>query len=354
MQAVILAGGEGTRLRPLTLACAKPVVPLLNRPFLAYQLALLRQHGITDVILACSYRVDDVRNALGDGAALGVRLQYVVEEEPLGTGGGIRNAATLAEGDVVVVNGDVLTDADISAMRRFHESHHSRATIYLMPVDDPRPFGLVETDGDGRIRAFREKPTRPEEITTNTINAGIYMIDAALLERIPRGRMVSMEREIFPGIVTDGVPSYGWVTTAYWRDIGSPLAYRAAQVDLLDGRVTTGLTPAGKRTGQAWLGPRGRRAPDARVEGPAVLGADVVLEPGAFVGAHSVIGDGVTIGARARVEGAIVWHGVQVGAGAVLRECVVGAETRIGAHARVGASTVLGSGAEVPERCVLD
>jgi len=354
VQAVILAGGEGTRLRPLTLACAKPVVPLLNRPFLAYQLALLRQHGITDVILACSYRVDDVRSALGDGTALGVRLRYVVEEQPLGTGGGIRNAASLEEGDVVVVNGDILTDADISAMRRFHESRRSQATIYLMAVEDPRPFGLVETDGHGRIRAFREKPTTPEEITTNTINAGIYMIDAHLLERIPRGRMVSIEREIFPAIVADGVPSYGWVTTAYWRDIGSPAAYRSAQVDLFDGRVRTALSPPGTRTGQVWIGAGGQRAADAYLGGPAVLGADVVVAPGAFVGAHSVIGDGVTIGPRARVEGAVLWRGVQVGEGAVLRGCVVGAGARIGAHARVGAKTVLGSGAEVSERCVLD
>ena len=140
MQAVILAGGEGTRLRPLTLACAKPVVPLLNRPFLAYQLALLREHGITDVILACSYRVDDVRAALGDGTSLGVRLRYVVEGEPLGTGGGLRNAADLTEGTVVVLNGDVLTDADLSAMARFHAARGSRTTIYLMPVEDPRPF----------------------------------------------------------------------------------------------------------------------------------------------------------------------------------------------------------------------
>jgi NDP-sugar pyrophosphorylase family protein len=354
VQAVILAGGEGTRLRPLTLACAKPVVPLLNRPFLAYQLALLRQHGITDVILACSYRVDDVRNALGDGAALGVRLRYVIEREPLGTGGGIRNAADLTAGTVVVLNGDVLTDADISSMRRFHEARGARTTIYLMPVEDPRPFGLVEIEDDGRIRAFREKPTSADEITTNTINAGIYMIDVALLDRIPRQRMVSMEREIFPALIADGIPAYGWVPDAYWRDIGSPAAYRAAQIDLLDGRVRTTLRPAGTETDGMWLGPGAQRAADAQVRGPAVIGANVVLERGAVVDAHSVIGDGVIIGAGARVEGAILWHGVQVGPGAILHGCVVGAEARIGPHARVGARTVLAAGAEVPERRVLD
>jgi NDP-sugar pyrophosphorylase family protein len=330
------------------------VVPLLNRPFLAYQLALLRQHGITDVVLACSYRVDDVRQALGDGATLGVRLRYVIEREPLGTGGGIRNAADLGVDTVVVLNGDVLTDADLSGLRRFHERRGARTTLYLKPVEDPRPFGLVETDDDGRIRAFREKPTTPEEITTNTINAGIYMIDAALLERIPPARMVSMEREIFPALIAAGIPAYGWIPEAYWRDIGSPAAYRAAQVDLLDGRVRTTLRPSGTAVNGTWMGPGGRRADDAEVRGPAVIGADVVLERGAVVGAYSVIGDGATIGPDARVEGAILWRGVQVGAAAVLRGCVVGAEARIGAHARVGASTVLAAGAEVPAHRVLD
>src|SRR5947207_13764971 len=231
-QAVILAGGQGTRLRPLTLARAKPVVPLLNRPFLAYQLALLRRHGVSDVILACSYRVDDVRAALGEAEHLGVRLRYVIESEPLGTGGGIRNAADLTRGAVWVLNGDVLTDADLSAMRAFHEAHGSRTTILLRSVAEPRQYGLVETDADGRLRRFREKPGPDEPIATNTINAGVYLIDAALLARIPPRQVVSVEREVFPALIAEGVPCYGFTTEAYWRDIGSPAAYRAAHVDL--------------------------------------------------------------------------------------------------------------------------
>jgi NDP-sugar pyrophosphorylase family protein len=351
VQAVILAGGQGTRLRPLTLACAKPVIPFLNRPFLAYQLALLREHGITDVILACSYRVDDVRHALGDGAALGVRLRYVVEREPLGTGGGIRNAAELTEGTVLILNGDVLTDADVSAMRRFHEARGSRTTLYLQRVADPRPYGLVELAGDGRIRAFREKPTTPEEITTDTINAGIYMIDTALLPRMARGRPVSVEREFFPALVADGIPAFGWIGDAYWRDIGSPAAYRAAQMDLLDGRVRTPLTPAGEDHGGVWLGRGARVARTARLVAPTVIGAGATVEAGARVGPGAVIGGGTTIGAGARVEAAVVWDGVRIGAGAVLRECVVGARARIGAGAAVGAGTVLASDEEIPPAC---
>ena len=252
-QAVILAGGQGTRLRPLTLSRAKPVVPLLNRPFLAYQIALLRRHGVRDVILSCSYRIDDVRAALGDARDLGVTLRYVIEDEPLGTGGGVRNAADLTRGTIFVLNGDVLTDADLTAMRLFHEERGSRVTIFLTPVDDPRAYGLVETDAHGQLVRFREKPGPEETISTNMINAGIYLIDAALLERIPSGRPVSIEREFFPAAIADGIASFGWSAPAYWRDIGNPSAYRAAQVDLLDGRVKTTLSPAGQLHQGSWV-----------------------------------------------------------------------------------------------------
>ena len=325
------------------------MVPLLNRPFLAYQLAMLRQHGVTDVILACSYRVDDVRQALGDGAAFGVRLRYVVEREPLGTGGGIRNAADLMRGTVVVLNGDVLTDADLGAMGHFHRARGSRTTIYLRPVEDPRPFGLVETETDGRVRVFREKPKTPEEITTNTINAGIYLIDAPLLDRIPAGRVVSIEREFFPVLVGDGIPTFGWIADAYWRDIGSPAAYHAAQVDLLAGRVRTTLTPPGRETRGTWLGADARIEAAARVDAPSVIGAGSDVAAGAHVGPGAVLGERCRIGPRARIDGAVLWENVHVGAGAVLRDCVVGADATIGAGAEIGPGVVLEAGARVPD-----
>jgi NDP-sugar pyrophosphorylase family protein len=349
-QAVILAGGEGTRLRPLTLTRAKPVVPLLNRPLLAYQLALLRRHGVTDVILACSYRVDDVRVALGDGAALGTRLRYVVEDGPRGTGGGVRNAADLARGVVFVLNGDVLTDADLTAMRRFHEARRSRVTIYLRSVADPRPFGLVETAPDGRVREFREKPTSLEGLVSNTINAGIYLIDAALLERIPRDRAVSIEREFFPDVVGDGTPCFGWLSEAYWRDIGNPGAYRAAQIDLLEGRVQTPLAPPGHPKGGSWLADGVRVEAGARVDAPSVIGPGVELGADARVGPRSVVGARCQIGRGARLEGAVLWEDVSVGAGAVLRDCVVASAARIGAQAEIGPGVTLEAGAVIPDR----
>jgi mannose-1-phosphate guanylyltransferase len=324
------------------------VVPLLGRPFLAYQLALLRQHGVTDVILACSYRVDDVRRALGEAEHLGVRLRYVVETEPLGTGGGVRNAADLARGTVFVLNGDVFTDADLTAMRQFHESRGSRTTIFLSPVPDPRPYGLVETDGDGRLLRFREKPGPEEPITTNRINAGVYLIDAGLLARIPAGRVVSIEREFFPALITDGVPCFGWSERAYWRDIGSPAAYREAQLDLLDGRVRTPLQPPGQRRDGSWVAPTADLAPDARLHGPSVVGERVVIGRRARVGPLSVVGDGSRIGDDARVEGTILWEDVTVGTGATLRDSIVPAGVTIGPHASIGPGAVVEPNATIP------
>ena len=330
------------------------MVPLLGRPFLAYQLALLREHGVTDVILACSYRVDDVKQALGEAEHLGVRLRYVIETEPLGTGGGVRNAADLARGTVFVLNGDVLTDADLTAMRRLHESRGSRTTIYLTRVADPRAYGLVELHADGRLARFREKPTGEEPITTDTINAGVYLIDAALLARIPAGRAVSIEREFFPALIADGIPAYGWIAEAYWRDIGSPAAYRAAQLDMLDGRVRTTLPPPGRQVrAGVWLGDGVEVAAGAAVMPPAVIGDHARLAAGAVVGSYAVVGRGCRIGPRARVTESILWERVHLAEHAVAAGCVLGDDVSLGAHAEVGAGVVLESGAVVAERSKL-
>jgi mannose-1-phosphate guanylyltransferase len=326
------------------------VVPLLNRPFLAYQLALLREHGVTDVILACSYRVDDVRSALGEAEHLGVRLRYVIEAEPLGTGGGVRNAADLTAGTVFVLNGDVLSDVDLSAMRRFHEERGSRTTIYLTRVADPRAYGLVETAPDGRLLRFREKPGPDDVITTDTINAGVYLIDAALLGRMPGNRIVSIEREFFPGLITDGVPAYGWLSDTYWRDIGSPRAYREAQVDLLLRRARMPLFPPGEERDGSWIDASATVAPGAHVVAPTVIGPGVRVLAGARVGPLTVVGEGCRIGDGARVEGTVLWERVEVGTGAVLRDCVVGADVQIGAQAHIGSDVIVESGAVIPDR----
>jgi NDP-sugar pyrophosphorylase family protein len=324
----------------------------LNRPFLAYQVALLHEHGIDDVILSCSYRVEDIRTAMAESMPA-ARVRYAVEAQPLGTGGGVRYAVNQDHGFVWVLNGDILTDADLTGMRRFHEARRSRVTLLLTRVDDPRQYGLVETDADGRIRAFREKPAPGEPIPTDTVNAGVYLLDADLLRRIPADRPVSIEREFFPALIADGIPCFAWCPPAYWRDIGNPEAYRAAQMDLLDGRVRTPLVPPGRVRGEGiWIAD-GAEVTDGAPVRPVVIAEDVRIAVGARVGPHAVLGRGCRIGPGARLHEAVLWERVEVGAAAVVARCVVGSDARIGAGAVLGAGTVLDAGAVVPDHARL-
>ncbi len=316
-------------------------------PFLVYQLALLRRHGITDVVLSCSYLVDDVRRSLGDGAAHGVRLRYAVETEPLGTAGGVRNAIDLVRGLVVVLNGDILADPDLSAMLRFHAERGSRATLYLTRVSDPTQYGLVELASDGAIAAFVEKP-EPGRVTTDTVNAGAYVLDREIVQAIPTDRPVSIERETFPGLLCDRVPFFGWVSSNYWLDIGNPAKYRQGQLDLLAGKVATDVKPAGSTAGGRSVARDVHIAPDATVTAPCVIGAGTRLESGSRVGPNAVLGAHCTVGSGALIEGAILWDHVSVGAGAVLRDCITGSNVTIGPHAQLGFTAVLESGTTVP------
>jgi mannose-1-phosphate guanylyltransferase len=327
-------------------------VPLLNHPFLAYQLDLLRRHGVTDVVLSCSYMVEEVRRALGDGSAHGVRLSYAVETEPLGTAGGVRNAVDLVAGLVLVLNGDILTDVDLSAMLQFHEDCRASATIELFPVADPRPYGLVELGEGGRVLRFIEKPD-PAQVTTNTINAGIYLLDRELLGRIPAGRPVSIEREFFPGLLADRIPFYGWVGHHYWLDIGSPAKYRQAQLDLMAGKVSTAVGVA-SGPGQRSIGDDVAVDPTAGVSGPCVIGAGSRLEAGCRVGPEAVLGEWCVVGRGACVTGAILWDRVSLGDDASVRDCIIGRGARVGAGARIGPGVVIEADGVVPDHASLD
>jgi mannose-1-phosphate guanylyltransferase len=300
------------------------------------------------VVLSCSYMVDEVRRALGDGSAHGVRLRYAVETEPLGTGGGVRNAIDLVGGLVLVLNGDILTDIDLSAMIRFHQDRGASATIDLFPVADPRPYGLVELGEAGRVLRFIEKPD-PAQVTTNTINAGVYVLARELLTRIPPGRAVSIEREFFPGLLCDGIPFYGWVGQHYWLDIGSPAKYRQAQLDLMAGKVSTaaGLSASS-------LGDDVAVDPTAAINGPCVIGAASRLEAGCIVGPEAVLGERCVVERAARVSGAILWERAWVGAGAVVRDCIIGAGARVGVGAEVGPGVVVEADRIVPDYARLD
>jgi NDP-sugar pyrophosphorylase family protein len=355
--AVVLAGGQGTRLRPLTLTRPKPVVPLLNRPFVHYQLALLRRHGVEDAILSCSYQAGAIETLIGR-RVFGVRLRYAVEREPLGTGGGIRNAATLLgvgssgrgrDRRLIVMNGDALTDADLSSMLRFHEERRAGVTIGLAVVDDPRPYGLVVTDADGAVRRFVEKPSGGLTSAPHLVNAGIYILEPDVVQSIPADRPVSIERETFPALLAADVACFGFRLDGYWRDIGTADSYRQAQFDLLAGRVRTPLAPAGTQRGECWISSGARIDPGAELDGPSVVGNDVALARGAHVRPWSVVGARGRIGEGATVERAMLWEDVTVGAGAILKDCIVANHVQIGARASLAAGVVLEPGATVPD-----
>ena len=313
-------------------------------PFLSYQLGLLGAHGVRDVILSISHRSEAIREIMARERLGAVRLRDVVERDPLGTAGGVRNAADLVDGRVVVMNGDVLTELDLTAMLQAHEARGAAATIYLMPVDNPTAYGLVELEPDGRVRRFLEKPGW-EEVTTNTVNAGVYVLERELLELIPKGEAYSMEREFFPLLLERGVPFYGFVSPGYWVDIGTPAKYFQAQQDLLARRFRAHVAPDGRR------GPRGVDPPDGdhRFVG-AGSGARGHRRPAARSrrarrwarASSSAPAAGSAAGAQ--LDTAVLWEEVEVGAAARLTGCLVGRGVSIGAHAHVTPGAVLGDG----------
>ncbi len=343
LQAVILAGGRGTRLRPLTLHRPKPIVPLLNVPFLHHQLALLSAHGVTDIILSVSHMPELIQAVMGDGRDVGVRLRYAVETEPLGTAGGVRNATDLVEGRVVVLNGDVLTDLDLGAMLAVHETRRAKASIYLTPVENPTAYGLVDLERDGRVRRFLEKPSW-DEVTTNTVNAGVYVLERELLELIPKGQSYSMERDFFPALLERRVPFIGHVPRAYWLDIGTTAKYQQAHQDLLDRLLQSRVTPPGRRIQEGWLDPTAELHGTVRLRAPVVIGPACRLEAEAVIGPGVVMGAGCRIGPGVHVEAGVLWEEVEVGAGARLNGCLVGRGCRVGAHAELTTGAVLGDG----------
>jgi mannose-1-phosphate guanylyltransferase len=324
MQAIVLVGGQGTRLRPLTDTIPKPALTLVDRPFLAYMVEWLGRHGVTEVVLACGFLPDRLRAALGDGEWAGVRLSYVTEPERRGTAGAIRFAAdSLGErldARFLALNGDVLTDLDLTSLLRADEEHGARATLALYSAEDSSAYGLVRRDDAGAVLEFLEKSG---EHTEGEINAGAYVLDRSVLDLIPRGREVSIEREVFPRLVGDGL--YGLTLDGYWMDIGTPDRYLQASWDILEGRVRTGVraTAPGLFVGAG-----------VEIASAAVVGPRAVISPGCSVAAgaevhDSVLLDGCTVGAGARVSGSILAPGVIVDAGATLTDAVAGRDERV-------------------------
>ncbi len=313
-QAVVLVGGQGTRLRPLTDTRPKPMVPLVDRPFVAHQIDHLVRHGVRDLVFSCGYRPDALRDHFGDGSGMGVRIRYVVDPVRLGTAGAVRNAADLlGDGPTLVLNGDILTDLDLGAVLAQHRRTRAEGTVVLTPVEDPSAFGLVRLFDDLAVEAFLEKPAR-EDLRPGEpflINAGTYVLERSVIDEIPAGVECSIERETFPEVAARrGL--YGHASDAYWLDIGTPAAYLRANRDVLAGRVRT-ESPVGPR----YVGPGTVVAEGADVGEGCAVGAECRIETGASVN-ESVLGIGVEVGAGARVDGAILGDGVRVGADAVV------------------------------------
>ncbi len=342
MEAILLVGGKGSRLRPVTEYTPKPMVPTAGVPFLAHQLTRARAAGVSHVVLATSYLAEVFEPYFGDGAEIGLRITYVHETEPLGTGGAIRNAAAALtcgpDEPVLVFNGDILTGLDIAALVERHRQADAQVSLHLTRVDDPSAFGLVPTDEHGRVLAFTEKPEHPDQIVTDQVNAGCYVFRRSVIDTIPRGRPVSVERETFPGLLAAGALLHGVVDRTYWLDLGRPAALIQASADLVRGVVPSPALPG--RTGEFLVLPGARIAEGAKLAGGTVIGAGARVERDAVVDG-SIVLDGAVIETGAQIRHSMVGARARVGARTVLNGAV------LGDHADVGADNELLDGARV-------
>lgn len=331
VDAVVLVGGKGTRLRPLTLSAPKPMLPTAGLPFLTHLLSRIAAAGIEHVILGTSYKPAVFEAEFGDGSALGLQIEYVTEEHPLGTGGGIANVAGKLRNDTAMVfNGDVLSGADLAQLLDFHRSNRADVTLQLVRVGDPRAFGCVPTDEEDRVVAFLEKTEDPP---TDQINAGCYVFEPNVIDRIPQGREVSVEREVFPALLADGdCKIYGYVDASYWRDMGTPEDFVRGSADLV-----RGIAPSPAL--------RGHRGEQLVHDGAAV-------SPGALLIGGTVVGRGAEIGPGTRLDGAVIFDGVRVEAGCVIERSIIGFGARIGPRALIR-DGVIGDGADIGARCEL-
>jgi mannose-1-phosphate guanylyltransferase len=337
---VILVGGQGTRLRPLTATVPKPVVRLVDRPFIAFMLEWLRGHGIDDVIMSCGFLADGMRSVLGDGSQFGVRLRFVEEPDPRGTAGALKFAESMLDERFLMLNGDVLTDIDLSAQIAQHETTGAKATLALVPVEDISAYGLVVLDEDSSVRAFVEKPS-PGSVDSNLISAGAYVLEREILDLIPADRNVSIEREVWPLLVDNGL--YGYVAEGYWMDIGTPARYLQGTFDILEGNVRSAF---GDRLGSDCLVLDGAQV-SGRVIAPALLERGVHIAEGAQVGGLVVLAQDVSVGAGSTIERAVVLDGSQIGEDCELRDCILAQGCRVGAGTSITDGAVLGAGVSV-------
>ena len=341
MKAILLAGGKGTRLRPLTIHTPKPIVPIFNRAFLHYQIDLLKQvPEIDEVILSLNYQPRRIEEVFGDGTDLGIKIRYVVEPVPLGTAGALKNAGDKLTESVVVFNGDVMSQLDLAAVIRMHRERQARATLVLTPVDNPSAYGLVETDGQSIIKRFIEKPT-PEEITTNHINAGIYVLEPDTFDRIPSEVPWSIERSYFPSLIERNETFVAYIYNGYWIDIGTPEKYVQVHHDIMDGRF---VAPpfAGLTSPRRCIAPDVRIEDGATIEDPVFIDEGVLVKAGARLGPYAVLGRQTQVEEEAIIERAIVWPNCRIGSQSSIADAVLGRQCHIGRNVSLNSGAVLG------------
>lgn len=339
MKAVILVGGEATRLHPLTCTTPKVMIPLLNRPFFEHLIGYLKRHNITDIVLAVGKSPGQIRDCFGDGSKLGVRLTYSTEDSPLGTAGAVKNAEKFLDDSFVVLNGDVFTDIDISVMVRLHHDNKAAASLALTAVEDPTTYGVVETNSEGRVKRFIEKPSR-DRVTTNMINAGIYILEPDILSYIAPKAFSTFERNVFPPLLEKGQAIYGYPFPDYWIDIGTPDKYAKLQHDLLRRYVgSKGIRFEGESIVHS----------SARIEGPAVIGE------GCFIGGNCIVRGPAVLGARCRVEeravveGSVLWQDCRIGKAAKMRNCLIASRCFIGEESEILDGCIIGDDVRIGE-----
>jgi len=340
MKAIIIAGGLGTRLRPLTYNRPKPIVPVVNKPFVVHQIELLKKYGITEIILNLHYLSDNMALALGDGSAFGVKLYYSIEKDPLGTAGAVKNAEEYFDReDLIVFNGDILADFRISDILAFHREKKARVTLTLTTVEDPTQFGLVLTDQEGKVTKFLEKPGW-QQVTAKTVNAGLYIVNPSVFKSVPKGRPYSFERDLFPKLLEAGEKIYAAVSADYWIDIGNPQKYMQAHRDILNGDVHVLLD--GERVGHnIWIAHGSVIEPSAKLHGPLMIGRGASVFAGARINQFSVIGENVRISEGAHVEDTVILRNSMIGRDVKLKDCIIGENCIIEDFADIGPGVVL-------------
>ncbi len=351
MKAVVMAGGQGTRLRPLTSNQPKPMVPIANKPTAQHILDLLARHSIDDVIMTVSFLPQVIRNHFGDGSSLGMHIEYSVEETPLGTAGSVKNAESALDDTFIVISGDALTDFDLTAIVDFHRRREALVTIALKSVENPLEFGVVIVDEDGRIERFLEKPGWGQ-VFSDTINTGIYVLEPQVLDHIPVGEPYDFSHQLFPRLFEQSKPLFGMVCDGYWQDVGSLEQYLEANRDALDGKVNLQI-PGLRLRGNVWIGQGVELDTFDNVAGPAVIGNYAKIDPSAVIGPHTVLGTNVVVRAGACVADAIVGDNSYLGAGSRITGAVLGNSVDVRANAVIAAGAVIGDQSSVGEGAIV-